>query len=324
MIKPILNLMLGTACNRSCEYCMQPRQGSNGKVDIQEFLSKLIIYIKAHYPNGLKTIEYWGGEPLLYFEYIKEIQSALSSNDIILERQPRIITNGTLVTQEFVNFCNEQNILVNLSWHDGSISDEKLLLLLQIKNFYISNVITHQHLELEEDRLAWERIGDELGRYVSWQLYPVHCTDHCHSSFYLTHEDVDFFFSTLKERLKTNSFFYKYILKHFYYYYAAKTIDILEPKCYGQRKISIDLYGNRYYCHHIMLPSNIAYNIFSKSIPIIQEMPYDKYFITKECQACPCLQQCLGSCYLSNCHPVECYWFKSAHQFVKTYYEVQN
>ena len=294
MIKPIINLMLGTACNRSCEYCMQPRQGSNGKVDIQEFLNKLIPYIKAHYPNGLKTIEYWGGEPLLYFDYIKEIQFALSFNDITLERRPRIITNGTLTSQEFVDF------------------------------FYISNVISHQHLDLEEDRLAWERIGDSLGRYVSWQLYPVHCTDHCHSSFYLTKEDVDFFFSNLKEKLKTNSFFYKYILKHFYYYYYAKTIDILEPKCYGQRKISIDLYGNRYYCHHIMLPSNIAYNIFSKSIPIIQEMSYDKYFITKECQACPCLQQCLGSCYLSNCHSIECYWFKSAHQFVKTYYEVQN
>ena len=316
--------MLGTACNRNCSYCMQPRQGSNGKVDIDSFLEKLIPYLKAHYPNGLQTVEYWGGEPLLYLEYIKKIQSALLKNKIALERSPRIITNGTLVAKGFVDFFNNQNILVNLSWHDGSISDDKLILLLQIKNFYISNVITHQHLDLEEDRLAWERIGNELGRYVSWQLYPVHCTDHCSKESYFTKEDIDWFFANFKEKLSTNSLFYKYILKHFYYYYVKKSLGFLEPKCYGKRKISIDLYGNRYYCHHVMIPENIAYNIFSKQIPILNKKPYDFYFSSKECQACINLEQCLGGCYLSNCHDVECYWFKSAYQFCKENYAVQN
>lgn len=323
-MKPIINLMLGTACNRNCSYCMQPRQGSNGKVDIDSFLDKLIPYLKAHYPNGLQTIEYWGGEPLLYFEYIKKIQAALQQEKIYIDRRPRIITNGTLATQDFVDFCNDQDLLVNLSWHDGSIEKDKLILLLQIKHFYISNVITHQHLDLEEDRQAWEYIGNTLGRYVSWQLYPVHCTDHCSRDAYFTEEDIDWFFTNLKEKLKTDDLFYKYILKHFYYYYVYKKIDILEPKCYGQRKLSLDLYGNRYYCHHIMIPENIAYNIFSKSIPIVNEKPYDRWFKTKECQDCPNLQQCLGSCYLSNAHNIECYWFKSAYKFCKENYEVQN
>ena len=93
-MKPIINLMLGTACNRNCSYCMQPRQGSNGKVDIDSFLDKLIPYLKAHYPNGLQTIEYWGGEPLLYFEYIKKIQAAFKQMEIqknaYLQNLPRL------------------------------------------------------------------------------------------------------------------------------------------------------------------------------------------------------------------------------------------
>ena len=113
--------MLGTACNKHCSYCMQPRQGSNGKVDIDSFTNKLISYLKAHHPQGITTIEYWGGEPLLYFDYIKQIQFSLEANKVPIERMPRIITNGTLVNKDFVDFCNAHNILVNLSWHDGSI-----------------------------------------------------------------------------------------------------------------------------------------------------------------------------------------------------------
>ena len=72
-----------------------------------------------------------------------------------------------------------------------------------------------------------------------------------------------------------------------------------------------------------MIPSNIAYNIFSNSIPIIKDNSYSKYFTSKECQSCKNLEQCLGSCYLSNKHEIECYWFKSAYKFCKeNYHEV--
>lgn len=310
-IKPVLNLMLGTACNKHCSYCMQPRHGSNGKVDINQFIDKLFAYMKAHHPNGFYTIEYWGGEPLLYFDYIEAVQEAFCQ---YLDRAPRIVTNGTLIDQKFIDFCNKHRILVNLSWHDGSISDEQLIKFLQIEHAYITSVITHQHLDLEKDYTAWNRVVN-LGRYLSWQVYPVHCTDHCIEDAYLTKEDVDQYFAYLKTKLDSTDIFFKYILKHLYNTYVQHRVAAIEPKCYGSRNLSIDLHGNRYYCHHVMESSNIAYNIFDK-IPIVSNInPVSKYFSTKECQSCELLHLCLGSCYLSKRHDVECYWVKKAHQF---------
>ena len=68
---------------------MQPRHGSNGKVDVDEFLAKFFVYTKAHHPSGYKYVEYWGGEPLLYFEYIKAIQAFLKEHNFF--------ANGVLV-----------------------------------------------------------------------------------------------------------------------------------------------------------------------------------------------------------------------------------
>lgn len=327
IVKPVINLLLGTACNKHCSYCMQPRHGSNGKIDINFFIKEFISYIKAHYPNGIKTIEYWGGEPLLYLDYIKAIQYAITKYDISIDRSPRIITNGTLVNDDFASFCNKSDILVNLSWHDGLISDSNLKSLLKIRKVYISSVITHQHVDLVEDEAVWNRII-KLGRCISWQVYPVHCTSHCSDACYLNMSDIDLFFNLLDSNLQKNtSLFYKYILKHLYGYYVNKSTDVIEPKCYGKRKLSIDLLGNRYFCHHIMEPSNISYNIFENSISDKRILPiqsYDRWFNTQECQSCPILEQCLGGCYLSNRHSIECYWFKKAYTFCKDKYEVQN
>lgn len=327
MIKPVLNLMLGTACNKHCSYCMQPRHGSNGKIDIDQFIEKLISYLKVHCPNGLYTIEYWGGEPLLYFDYIKSIQEALVSNSIYIERKPRIVTNGTLIHQDFIDFCNQYDILVNLSWHDGSITDEQLIKFLQINNIYVTSVITHQHLTLESDYTGWSRIAD-LGRIVKWQVYPVHCTDHCSKDSYLTIEDINCYFKYLARSILPNkdlSTFNKYILNHLYVTYIKHKAITVEPKCYGARNLSIDLHGNRYYCHHVMEASNIAYNIFD-AIPIINANDsVAKYFSSKECQSCELLPTCLGSCYLSNRHQEECYWVKRAYRFCKEFEdEIQN
>lgn len=318
MIKPVLNVMLGTACNKHCAYCMQPRHGNNKKADVDQFLEKFIPYLKAHYPQGLYSIEYWGGEPLLYLNALEKIHKAITA-ELTIDRSARIVTNGSLASKEFVDFANEYNCLVNLSWHDGMLLDEQLALLLQIRQFYVTSVITHSHLSLAEDHEAWQRLC-KLGRYVKWQVYPVHCTDNCHQDEYLTKEDVDQYFAYLKDEvISSQSPFHKYILKHLYQTYVKHEAASIEPKCYGQRSLSIDLYGNRYYCHHIMTNSNIAYNIFDKMPVLRNENITDRFFKTDKCQSCQHLKHCLGNCYLSNAHDVECYWVHSAYDFCQRF-----
>lgn len=314
-IEPALNLMLGTACNKHCSYCMQPKHGSNGKVDINEFLAKFFIYTKAHHPNGYKYVEYWGGEPLLYFDAIKSIHLFLKEHKLFANNsRARIITNGSLISDEFVQFCNDNDILVNLSWHDGMLSDDQLIKFLQINRIYVTSVITHTHLSLDSDYAAWTRLCS-LGRVIKWQVYPVHCTDNCAESEYLTKKDVDTYFRHLSTLLSSNEAFYKYILKHLYSTYVEHKAILVEPKCYGNRSLSVDLHGNRYHCHHIMQKENIAYNIFNSSCESTSAIRFDKFFNTDRCQQCNHLSSCLGGCYLSNRHDVECYWVHSAYNF---------
>lgn len=59
-----------------------------------------------------------GGEPLLYWSKIKEVFE-MSNKDI----HKKIMTNGLLLNEEIVDYCNDKNIEVHVS-HDGELTKE--------------------------------------------------------------------------------------------------------------------------------------------------------------------------------------------------------
>lgn len=122
-------VMMGTACNFNCVYCSQStsQQGIQktecrphiSKRPSKEFLDYMKRYGEALDVTNLKrkpTIAFWGGEPLLYFDTIKQVIDVLGEN--VSKFRLGTVTNGELITDEMVDFFNKNHVVVNLS-HDG-------------------------------------------------------------------------------------------------------------------------------------------------------------------------------------------------------------
>ena len=74
-----LNIFLGYACNFKCSYCLQDpgkETAVRKKGDVYQFVEKVIPQLSS---KRIDLLGYWGGEPLLYWQTIRDLQSACPS-----------------------------------------------------------------------------------------------------------------------------------------------------------------------------------------------------------------------------------------------------
>lgn len=148
---------LGVACNMHCKYCLR----DNGKTRVEGFNDLMREFFVSLDPNKTETVVFTGGEPLLYWKRILEAIQYIPKNINI-----RIISNGTLLTEDMVKIINENHINFAVSW-DGKDSTEFLRgvdimknpniveLLKQIEWLEIVSVITNQNSDVY-------RIGQDI------------------------------------------------------------------------------------------------------------------------------------------------------------------
>lgn len=111
----ILKISLGLSCNYECEYCSQrfvPRADETNPGDVQAFIDGLDSWVK----DSPESIEFWGGEPLVYIKTLKPLAEAIKA------KYPQatlcIITNGSLLNDETNEWLDRMGFTVGLS-HDG-------------------------------------------------------------------------------------------------------------------------------------------------------------------------------------------------------------
>ena len=116
-----LKVQMGLSCNYSCDYCSQKfveRQPETSKKDIDDFMKKLE---SLHFDEdvGLR-IEFWGGEPLVYWKTLKPLAEAIAEKFDSWKTKPRfsIITNGSILTDEIIDWLMMMDFSVAIS-HDG-------------------------------------------------------------------------------------------------------------------------------------------------------------------------------------------------------------
>ena len=98
-----LVLFLTNQCNLRCKYC---------------FVSKTMsmdTYKKAikDYKDVTRNVTFFGGEPLLCFERIKEIVDYNEKNHIDVSYN--LNTNALLLEGEVLDYCLEKGMLLNVS-----------------------------------------------------------------------------------------------------------------------------------------------------------------------------------------------------------------
>ncbi|MBF0354977.1 MAG: Fe-S oxidoreductase [Alphaproteobacteria bacterium] len=116
-----LKIQLGLGCNQACAYCLQrfqPAAQAPGPADVASFLDGLPRWFDGG-EDGLGQgvrIEFWGGEPFLYWRVLRPLGDALKAaypNAVF-----SIVTNGTLLDGEKIDWLERMGALVGIS-HDG-------------------------------------------------------------------------------------------------------------------------------------------------------------------------------------------------------------
>lgn len=116
-----LKIQLGMSCNYSCDYCSQkfvPHADTAARADVAPFLENLASWFDGGNDGqgaGVK-IEFWGGEPFVYWKTLKPLAEGLR------ERYPHAefytISNGSLIDDEKIEWLDRLGFSISIS-HDG-------------------------------------------------------------------------------------------------------------------------------------------------------------------------------------------------------------
>src|SRR6185369_9378545 len=111
-----LRIQMGLKCNKGCSYCSQTIHVGDAKDTITADAKIFLKNVRNWFWGKPDKIEFWGGEPLLYWNKIKLLVEGLAPE--YPDTQFIIITNGTLIDEEFIDYVEKYNIGVGIS-HDG-------------------------------------------------------------------------------------------------------------------------------------------------------------------------------------------------------------
>lgn len=117
----LLTVLPTNKCNFGCSYCYAAAGRDNSTIDLPR-LKKAIEYFFDSKPadfNRPLTISFMGGgEPLLAFGIVREAveYARHKASEKRMKLNLRIITNGSLVDNDFIEFCKAQKVEVSVSF----------------------------------------------------------------------------------------------------------------------------------------------------------------------------------------------------------------
>lgn len=119
----VIRLSLGQACNYDCTYCNQKDIGNpeerpvrKGAIDL--FKDNVSEFLDL---SNLSCVELWGGEPLLYWNDIKDVCTFFDNDNISF----LMFTNGSLLKQKHVDFFKGLKASVRIVISHDALFQEK-------------------------------------------------------------------------------------------------------------------------------------------------------------------------------------------------------
>jgi len=292
------------ACNLRCTYCFANEGTYNDKtasimsVDIYK---RVFEYLYENYEDGINLVQFFGGEPLIGFNEIKEavdICIEIAKEKDVAVPVFAIVTNGTMFTKDSIDFFNKYklqvivsidgpknlNDLTRVSKNYYSVYDEIETNLKVVNenrefNLFAEMTLNQNHINnySEGEANKWIKDIKDLGfdgvivGVVDTDIDALKIKEKDRDVFYkLYQEIVDNFFNTLK---KGND------------YFACPDIfglvmsiignDIAFPCGAGYNNLAADTKGNIYPCYQFC--SNSQHKMAElKDVKIIEEDNHDE------------------------------------------------
>ena len=318
-------------CNMTCSYCF----ASHGSFCSEKNLMPLDIGKKAIdfiIKNSMNRknleVEFFGGEPLLNFDIIKQIVFYARKTEQQYNKNFRftISTNGTLLHSENIKFINEQMNVVVLSLDGRKEVNDRMRTMLnnkssydliipkfqqlvnerKNKNYYIRGTITKYNIDFYNDIIHMVDLGfDQIS------LEPV-VTDSS-NPYALSHEDLPIIYEQYEKlaieliRRKKNLDVKNKPFNFFHFSFNLKKGPCIKKRLKGcgsgNEYISITSNGDIYPCHQFVgMDEWKMGNIIDNNLDIEKKTIFKNTSIyTKEdCINCWAKFYCAGGCNANN------------------------
>ena len=203
-----LCLHIAHSCNLNCSYCFASQGKYHGERALMSFeVGKQALDFLIENSKGRRNLEvdFFGGEPLMNFEVVKQLVAYARSREKECGKNFRftLTTNGVLVDDDVIEFANREmsNVVLSLDGrkevHDrfrvdyaGKGSWEKIVPKFQKfvearggKNYYMRGTFTHHNPDFLEDIKTMLDLG-----FTELSMEPVVCAPEDPSA--LTAEDL--------------------------------------------------------------------------------------------------------------------------------------
>lgn len=303
-----------------CRYCLQTGVDvpANRPADLGAFCAGFARKFKD---AVFKRIVFWGGEPMLYWKTIREVIERFEILGIEPTDAYIITTNARRMTDDYVTFVNARPVWTVVSTHDWHFTPDQMDRIFRLDRFSMSVIIQHDNLNFMKLRERYYQLKYCYGVAPRLYLHFLRANDGCDPSCYMTKDDVD----TLCRHLCNDVIpmahqgdeWARWQCMQLLWARQKEVDKGFGGKCVRSDRLSIDLHGNIYECHHNFDATNIVGNLFKKTVLIVnsetKRINPDRFCATEQCQTCEIFSECRGGCYLSNTHDIDCYLAKRMH-----------
>ena len=315
----VLKIQLGLSCNYSCEYCSQrfvPNASETNPGYVDKFMNSLDKWLHSE----PQEIEFWGGEPLVYWKTLKPLSIKLR------EKFPKakflMITNGSILDDEIIDWIDELDISVGIS-HDGPgqlirgpdplDNEEQRAAILKLFERRPNNVSFNSMIH--RDNISRANIQEWFEKFLGHKDFYIgeggiiDVYDEGGKSMSLHGDDEHWLFrsNTLHE-IRENKFSQFHVMRSRIQEWISsiatnRNADTLGQKCGMDREdtIAVDLRGNVLTCQNVSsvatAPNGRPHLIGHVSnMKAVKLRTATHWKFREECSNCPVLQACKGSC----------------------------
>ena len=324
-----LCLHVAHTCNLNCEYCFASQGKYHGDRALMSFevgKRALDFLIENSGTRRNLEVDFFGGEPLMNWDVVKELVSYARVQEKIHNKNFRftLTTNGMLIDDDVIEFSNREmsNVVLSLDGrkdvHDrlrvdymGRGSYDTIVPKFQEfvkrrggKNYYMRGTFTHNNVDFTNDIFHMADLG-----FTELSMEPVVCSPEDASA--LTQEDLPILFEQyeilakemIKRKKNGNGFtFYHYMLDLTHGPCIYKRISGCGS---GTEYMAVTPTGDLYPCHQFVgdtkyLLGNIYDGVTNKEIQ--NEFKLCNAYARPECNDCWAKLYCSGGCAANSYH----------------------
>ena len=324
-----LCLHVAHSCNLACSYCFAGQGKYHGKDALMSFETGKRAFDFLIENSGTRRnleVDFFGGEPLLNWEVVKQLVEYARSIEKEKNKNFRftLTTNGVLIDDEVIEFANKEmsNVVLSLDGrkdvHDkfrvdyaGKGSYDKILPKFKKlvdsrdgKNYYMRGTFTHFNTDFTEDIFHMADLG-----FKELSMEPVVCSPDSPSA--LTDEDLPVLFEQyeilakemIRRRKAGDGFtFYHYML------------DLKNGPCIykrisgcgsGTEYMAVTPKGELYPCHQFVGEEEYCLgNIWDgvKKPEVQDKFRLCNAYSREECRDCWAKLYCSGGCAANSYH----------------------